>query len=169
MGVNVLHGIPKMPHSLNACQIKNTQPKKFILIAFCREIIALQNIKEKKKLSKKSGGVSWVSMFYMLKYRVVFVKVISSQKYSTNKIHLSYILKWIKCSTRWDRSWKKIWKKVGGSVGGQCFRNLENLMYVQIGPKFSKKKIFNIFSHYFLKTAFIKKYLTWPIGPRRIL
>ena len=188
-----------MPHSLNACQIKNTQPIKFILIAFCREIIALQDMKEQKKFSKKSGGVSWVSMFYMLKYRVVFVKVISSQKYSTNKIHLGCILKWIKCSTRWDRSWKKIWKKVGGSVGGQCFRNLENLMYVQIGPKFSKKKIFlffskalkiwwkmtgnvfcqvwallrkidfNIFSHFFLKTSFIKKYLTWPIGPRRIL
>ena len=60
LNVNVLHGIPKMPHSLNACQIKNTQPIKFILIAFCREIISLQDMKEQKKFSNKSGGVSWV-------------------------------------------------------------------------------------------------------------
>ena len=65
LGVNVLHGIPKMPHSLNACQIKNTQPIKFILIAFCREIIALQDMKEQKKIfEKKWGGQLGVNVLH---------------------------------------------------------------------------------------------------------
>ena len=53
--VNVLNGIPKIPHSLNACQIKNTQPKKFILVAFCREIFLRQDEKEQKKIEAKWG------------------------------------------------------------------------------------------------------------------